>query len=38
VYVAQEAYRIARPRDLLASAAAVFPEAVAVFGRYGVRP
>jgi hypothetical protein len=37
VYVAQEAHQIARPRDLLAAASAVFPDAPAVLARFGVR-
>ncbi|MGI9032991.1 MAG: M1 family aminopeptidase [Acidimicrobiales bacterium] len=38
VYVAQEAYGIARPSNLVAAASAVFPDAPATFARYGVRP
>ncbi|MFN2608645.1 MAG: hypothetical protein ABR511_12270 [Acidimicrobiales bacterium] len=38
VYVAQEAYRIARPRDLVAAASAVFPDAAATFARFGIQP
>jgi hypothetical protein len=36
VYVAQEAFGIARPRDLVEATAAVFPDAAAVLGRFGV--
>ncbi|HEX2272890.1 MAG TPA: M1 family aminopeptidase [Acidimicrobiales bacterium] len=38
VYVAQEAHQVARPRDLVAAASAVFPDAAATFARFGVRP
>jgi hypothetical protein len=38
VYVAQEAHQIARPRDLIAAASAVFPDAPATLARFGVRP
>ena len=37
VYVAQDAFGIARPRDLLEAASAVFPDAAATLGRFGVR-
>jgi hypothetical protein len=37
VYVAQEAHQVARPRDLVAAAAAVFPDAAATLARFGVR-
>ncbi|HWC12779.1 MAG TPA: M1 family aminopeptidase, partial [Acidimicrobiales bacterium] len=37
VYVAQEAFGVARPRDLVEATAAVFPDAVATLGRFGVR-
>jgi hypothetical protein len=35
-YVAANAYRIARPGDLLRSLSSVFPDAPAVFARYGL--
>jgi hypothetical protein len=35
-YVARMAYRVARPADVLAALSAVFPDAPAIFGRYGV--
>jgi hypothetical protein len=35
--VARSAYRVARPADVLAALSIVFPEAPAVFARYGVR-
>jgi hypothetical protein len=38
LYAARNAHRIARPADLVAAASAVFPEAEAVLGRYGIRP
>jgi len=38
VYVARNAYRVARPSDLIAAAAAVFPDAPATLARYGIRP
>ena len=38
VYVAQEAHQVARPRDLVAAASAVFPDAAATLARFGVRP
>jgi Peptidase family M1 domain len=37
VYVAQDAFGIARPRDLVEATAAVFPDAATVLGRFGVR-
>ncbi len=37
VYVAQEAYRLARPSDLIRAAAAVVPRAAAVLAGFGVR-
>ena len=37
VYVARNAYRIARPADLLAALTAVFPDAPARLAAYGVR-
>jgi len=37
VYVAQNAYRIARPADLAAALAAVFPDASATLERFGVK-
>lgn len=36
VYVAQKAYGIARPHDLVAAASTVFPDAEATFARYGI--
>ena len=36
LYVAASAHRIARPRDLVAALAAVFPDAPSVLARYGV--
>jgi hypothetical protein len=36
-YVARSAYRVARPADVLAALGVVFPDAPAVFARYGVR-
>ncbi|HEX2700433.1 MAG TPA: M1 family aminopeptidase [Acidimicrobiales bacterium] len=38
VYVARHAYRVARPTDLVESAASVFPDAAAILARYGVHP
>ena len=38
LYVARNAYRIARPADLVAAARAVFPDAEATLARYGIRP
>jgi len=38
VYVARNAYRVARPGDLLDAARAVFPDAAEVLARYGIRP
>ena len=38
VYVAQQAHRVARARDLVAAASAVFPDAAATLARFGVRP
>lgn len=38
VYVARNAYRVARPADLVAAAAAVFPNGREVLARYGIRP
>jgi hypothetical protein len=35
--VARTAYRVAKPADVIAALAAVFPDAAAVFARYGVR-
>lgn len=37
VYVARNAYRVARPADLVAAASAVFPEAREVLAHYGIR-
>lgn len=37
VYVARNAYRVARPVDLVAAAAAVFPDAAATMARFGIR-
>lgn len=37
VYVARNAYRVARPKDLVDAADDVFPSAAEVLGRYGVR-
>ena len=37
VYVAQDAFGIARPRDLVEAAAAVFPNAASVLAGFGVR-
>ena len=37
VYVARNAYRIARPADLIAALTAVFPNAAATLARFGVR-
>ncbi|MEY2474902.1 MAG: hypothetical protein QOG87_217 [Actinomycetota bacterium] len=36
--VARNAYRVARPADVIAALSVVFPDAAAVFARYGVRP
>jgi hypothetical protein len=36
VYVARNAYRIARPADLLAALTPIFPQAPAVLARYGI--
>jgi aminopeptidase N len=38
VYVAREAYRIARPADLVAAAATVVPRAAEIFAGFGIRP
>lgn len=38
VYVARNAYRVARPADLVDAARAVFPNAAEVLAGYGVRP
>jgi hypothetical protein len=38
VYAAVNAHRIARPADLVAAAAAVFPDAESTLARFGVRP
>ncbi|MGH9179394.1 MAG: hypothetical protein ACRD0N_12680, partial [Acidimicrobiales bacterium] len=38
VYVARNAYRVARPKDLVDAADDVFPNAAEVLSRYGVRP
>lgn len=38
VYVARNAYRVARPKDLVEAAATVFPDAAATFARYGIQP
>ena len=37
LYVARNAYRVARPKDLVEAASTVFPDAAAVLSRYGVR-
>jgi hypothetical protein len=37
-YVARMAYRVARPTDVLDALSGVFPDARAVFARYGVHP
>jgi hypothetical protein len=37
VYVAVNAYRIARPADLVAAAGAVFPNAPATMASFGIR-
>jgi hypothetical protein len=37
VYVARQAYRIARPADLVAAATTVVPRAAAILARFGVR-
>ena len=37
LYVSRMAYRVARPKDLLDALSVVFPEARAVFARYGVK-
>lgn len=37
LYVARNAYRVARPGDLVADATAVFPDAAATLARFGVR-
>ncbi|MGH9281828.1 MAG: hypothetical protein ACRD0S_02705, partial [Acidimicrobiales bacterium] len=37
IYVARNAYRVARPRDLVDAADDVFPNAAEVLARYGVR-
>src|SRR5206468_12709020 len=37
VYAARNAYRIARPADLVAAATAVFPDAASTLARFGVR-
>ena len=36
LYVARNAYRVARPKDLVDAAQAVFPDAAAVLARFGV--
>ncbi len=38
VYVAQNAYRIATPDDLVAAASAVFPDAAQTLARFGITP
>ena len=38
VYVAQNAYRIATPADLVAAASAVFPDAAQKLAGFGIRP
>ena len=38
LYAAQNAYRLARPSDLVAAASAVFPAAAEVLAGYGIRP
>lgn len=38
VYVAQNAYGLATDADLVAAAAAVFPDAAGTLARYGIRP
>jgi hypothetical protein len=38
LYVARQAYRVARPGDLVDAARAVFPDAAEILARYGVRP
>ena len=38
VYVAQNAYRIATPSDLVAAAEAVFPDAAKVLAIFGITP
>ncbi|MFP5375847.1 MAG: hypothetical protein ACLGIO_03565, partial [Acidimicrobiia bacterium] len=38
LYVARQAYRVARPGDLVDAVGAVFPDAAEVLARYGVRP
>ena len=38
VYVARNAFRVARTADLVAAASAVFPNAAEVLARYGIRP
>jgi hypothetical protein len=38
VYVAREAYRIARPADLVAAATTVVPDAARILAGFGVRP
>lgn len=38
LYVARNAYRVARPADLVAAAGAVFPGAAETLAGYGVRP
>jgi hypothetical protein len=37
VYAARQAYRIARPADLVAAAATVAPDAAGIFARFGIR-
>ncbi|MGQ0521582.1 MAG: hypothetical protein ACT4PX_10600 [Actinomycetota bacterium] len=37
IYAARNAYRVARPKDLVAAAEAVFPGAAGTLARYGVR-
>jgi hypothetical protein len=38
IYVARNAYRIARPADLIAALSAVFPQAPQTLAAFGVRP
>ncbi len=38
IYAAENAYRIARPADLLAALRRVFPDADATLARFGIRP
>ena len=37
-YVATNAYRVARPADLISALTTVFPNAAAVLARFGVQP